>query len=55
MDEYQYLTAFVITLAIAEGAGVLLAVDAVMRPRSSQGAIAWTIALVTMPVLSIPL
>ncbi len=24
MDEYQYLTVFVITLAIAEGAGVLL-------------------------------
>lgn len=55
MDDSQYLPVVVTALAIAEVTGMLLAVDAVMRPRSSQGAIAWTIALVTMPVLAIPL
>lgn len=42
-------------LAVVEIIGILLAVDAVMRPRSSQAAIAWSIALITLPVVTIPL
>ena len=40
---------------IIEVIGLLLAADAVMRSRSSQGAIAWLFSLVIMPVISIPL
>jgi cardiolipin synthase len=38
-----------------EIAGILLAVDAVMRPRSSQAAISWSVALISLPVITIPL
>ena len=41
-------------LFLAELLGVLLAVDAVMRPRSAQGAIAWSVALVCIPLVTIP-
>lgn len=42
-------------LLVAEIIGILLAVHAVMQPRSSQGAIAWFIALITLPVVTIPI
>ena len=35
-------------------AGVFFAVDAVMSTRTAQGAIGWSIALVTLPVVSVP-
>lgn len=41
-------------LVVAEIAGLLLALDVVMRPRSSQGTIAWLVALLAMPPLTIP-
>ena len=41
-------------LFLSELFGVLLAVDAVMRPRSAQGAIAWSVALVCIPIITIP-
>ncbi len=41
-------------LLLSELFGVLLAVDAVMRPRSAQGAIAWSVALVCVPIITIP-
>jgi cardiolipin synthase A/B len=37
------------------GVGALCAAHALMRNRTSQGAIAWTIALVTFPYLTVPL
>ena len=40
-------------LVVAEVVGVLLAVDAVMRRRSSQGAIAWSVALIALPIVTI--
>ena len=43
-----------IVLLVSELFGVLLAVDAVMRPRSPQGAIAWSVALVSIPTVAIP-
>ncbi|MGB8223137.1 MAG: cardiolipin synthase [Polyangiales bacterium] len=43
-----------IALLVSELFGVLLAVDAVMRPRSPQGAIAWSVALVSIPTVAIP-
>lgn len=35
-------------------AGIVLSVDAVMRTRTSQGAIAWSVSLVTMPFVAVP-
>ena len=34
--------------------GLILAVDAVMSPRTSQGAIAWSLGLVGVPVVAVP-
>ncbi len=55
MFDIENLTLAAIVLAVAEIIGVLLAVDAVMRRRSSQGAVAWSVALVAMPVVTVPL
>ena len=38
----------------AEVAGVLTAVKAIMETRTSQGAIAWAVALVTVPYVAVP-
>jgi cardiolipin synthase A/B len=46
---------FKIIFPIVELAGILAAVHAVMHGRTSQGAIAWGISLVTFPWLSLPL
>jgi cardiolipin synthase len=51
----QNLSVVVIGLAITEIAALLLVVDVVMRPRSSQGAIAWSIGLIALPFLTVPL
>lgn len=42
-------------LLVSEFFGVLLAIDAIMRPRSPQGAIAWSVALVSIPTVAIPI
>ncbi len=55
MLEFQSLTIAGIVLLIAEIMGVLAAIHAVMQPRSSQGATAWFIALITFPVITVPL
>jgi cardiolipin synthase len=55
MIDFYNLTLVATVLAAVEIIGILLAVDAVMRPRSAQAAIAWSIALVTLPVVTIPL
>ena len=55
MFDLQDLTVATAVLVVAEVIGLLLAVDAVMRRRSSQGAIAWCVALVAMPIIVIPL
>ncbi|WP_455365672.1 cardiolipin synthase [Kaarinaea lacus] len=38
-----------------EIAAIVSAIDAVMRSRTSQGAVAWAIALIAFPILSLPL
>jgi len=55
MFDLQDLTVTAAVLVVAEVIGLLLAVDAVMQRRSSQGAIAWCVALVAMPIIVIPL
>jgi cardiolipin synthase len=55
MIDFYDLTLVAAVLAVVEIIGILLAVDAVMRPRSSQAAIAWSIALIMLPVVTIPL
>ena len=55
MPELTDLTLIGAFLVVAELLGIMLAIHAIMQPRSSQGAIAWFIALITLPVLTIPL
>jgi cardiolipin synthase len=55
MIDFYDLTIFAAALAVLELIGILLAVDAVMRPRSSQAAIAWSIALISLPIITIPI
>jgi cardiolipin synthase A/B len=47
--------AWYIVLGSLELLGILFAVRAVLKTRTAQGAIAWTIALVTLPVAAVPL
>jgi len=51
----QGLTIIGYILVAAEVLGILLALQVVMQPRSSQGTIAWFIALITLPVITVPL
>jgi cardiolipin synthase len=46
--------AWYVLLGSLEVLGLVFAVRAVLKTRTSQGAIAWTIALVTMPVVAVP-
>lgn len=54
MLDLQSLTLLGIVLITAEIIGVFTAIHAVMQPRSSQGATAWFIALITFPVVTVP-
>ncbi len=49
------LSIIVAVIALLEMCGIALAIDAVMRPRSSQAAIAWSVSLISLPVAAIPL
>jgi cardiolipin synthase len=49
------LNIVVAILAVLEIGGILLSFDAVMRPRSSQAAIAWSVSLISLPIVAIPL
>ena len=42
-------------LTFFEVAGIISALDAIMKTRTSQGAIAWAVSLVTMPFIVVPL
>jgi cardiolipin synthase A/B len=47
--------AWYIVVGALELLGILFAMRAVLKTRTAQGAIAWTIALVTLPVVAVPL
>ena len=49
------LTIFTVVYLIVEALSICAAIDAVMRAKSSQGAIAWGISLITFPWLTLPL
>ena len=55
MLDTQGLTIIGYIYLAAEVTGVLLALNVVMQPRSSQGTIAWVVALISMPVITVPL
>ena len=55
MLDLQGLTIAGFAYIAAEILGILLAIHAIMQPRSSQGAIAWFISLIALPVVTIPL
>jgi cardiolipin synthase len=42
-----------LVVMLAQVAGVILALDAVMRGRTAQGTVAWVVALLTIPLVSI--
>ncbi|MFZ5571429.1 MAG: cardiolipin synthase [Thermodesulfobacteriota bacterium] len=52
-ENYEIVIAVVIGLI--ELIGILSAIDAVMKDRTAQGAIAWAISLITFPYVSVPL
>lgn len=54
--DYSWLAEVVaITLALLYVLAIACAVEAILGSRTSQGAIAWTISLLTFPLLSLPL
>ncbi|HEY9658687.1 MAG TPA: hypothetical protein V6C65_09565, partial [Allocoleopsis sp.] len=58
LEEYalaDFLSIFSVIAALVHILGVVNAAHAVMQVRSSQGALAWSIALITFPWLTIPL
>ena len=42
-------------IALSHVAGVLCSVDAVMKNRTAQGAIAWSVSLVSVPYVMVPI
>ncbi len=55
MSDQVFHVAWYVVFGSLEVFGLLLAIRAVLRTRTAQGAIAWTVGLVTVPVLAIPL
>ena len=49
------ITIFAFLVPLVELLGIIMAVHAVMRTRTSQGAIAWAISLITFPWVTLPL
>ncbi len=52
-DHYEIV--IVVIIGLIELIGVLSSIDAIMKDRTAQGAIAWAISLITFPYLSVPL
>ena len=55
MHGNSLLSVLGIVLAALHAIGVVTAIDAIMKTRSSQGAIAWALGLITVPYFSLPL
>ncbi|UCE90416.1 MAG: cardiolipin synthase [Pseudomonadota bacterium] len=53
--ETTSITIFGLTFVALEAAGIAASVHAVMNVRTSQGAVAWAISLITFPFLAVPL
>ena len=52
--ESEIVWAIGITLALLEVTAIAMAIHAIMYARTSQGAIAWTLSLITWPIASLP-
>jgi cardiolipin synthase len=55
MPDLQHFPIIGYILVVAEITGIILALNVVMQPRSSQGTIAWFVALIALPVITVPL
>jgi len=55
VSDQVFHVAWYVVFGSLEVLGLLLAIRAVLRTRTAQGAIAWTVGLLTVPVLAIPL
>lgn len=52
---FEELTLIGLFFAILEITGMIVAVHAILNARTSQGAIAWALSLITAPYLALPL
>jgi cardiolipin synthase len=55
MDFSLYAEIAAVVLVLAYVMAIVSALEAILKARTSQGAIAWTISLLTFPVLTVPL
>jgi cardiolipin synthase A/B len=55
VSAHVFHIAWYILLSVLELVGIVFAIRAVLRTRTAQGAIAWTLGLVTLPVVAVPL
>jgi len=55
MDGATILAVAGVVVLIAEVAGIWLAIRAIMSVRTPQGAVAWSVSLVAMPLIAVPL
>ncbi|NND66943.1 MAG: cardiolipin synthase, partial [Halioglobus sp.] len=54
MDNLPYLEITVLVTVLAYVLGVASAFEALLKARTPQGAIAWTISLLALPLLTVP-
>ncbi len=55
MDPQLIPTFIVVAVVLAYIIAIASAVEAILKARTSQGAIAWTISLLTLPYITVPL
>jgi len=55
MDAHIYAEIAAVLLVLLYVMAIASAVEAILKTRTSQGAIAWVISLITMPIISVPL
>ena len=52
---FEELTIIGLSLAVIEILGIVCAIHSILNSRTSQGAIAWAVSLITVPVITLPL
>ena len=52
---FEELTIIGLSLAVIEILGIVCAIHSILHSRTSQGAIAWAVSLITVPVITLPL
>ena len=55
MDASLYAEIFAVVLVLFYVMAIVSALEAILKARTAQGAVAWTISLLTFPLLTVPL